>query len=64
MTPEVSTRLKEITVDPKTVVVARGRPVSVTVPKVAAPLTARNLQSGLPNCRSANNRLTPLSLSQ
>jgi dipeptidyl aminopeptidase/acylaminoacyl peptidase len=39
MTPEVSTRLKEITVDPKTVVLARKiEPGSVSAPKPATPL--------------------------
>ncbi len=41
MTPEVSTRLKEITVDPKSVTLAKKVDASaVTVPKVVAPLTA------------------------
>jgi dipeptidyl aminopeptidase/acylaminoacyl peptidase len=40
MTPEVSARLKEITVDPKTVTLARSvDPTSVGLPKVVAPLT-------------------------
>jgi len=39
MTPEVATRLKEITVDPKTVVLARMMDAgSVTVPRIASPL--------------------------
>jgi len=39
MTPEVATRLKEITVDPKTVVLARKMDAgSVGVPKIASPL--------------------------
>src|SRR5580658_1374180 len=39
MTPEVATRLKEITVDPKTVVLARKiDAASVTAPTIAAPL--------------------------
>jgi dienelactone hydrolase len=41
MTPEVGTRLKEITVDPKTVVLARKVDAgSVGVPKIATPLGA------------------------
>jgi dipeptidyl aminopeptidase/acylaminoacyl peptidase len=41
MTPEVATRLKEITVDPKTVVLARKIDASsVNAPKIATPLEA------------------------
>jgi len=39
MTPEVATRLKEITVDPKSVVVTAPAAASVELPKVVAPLT-------------------------
>jgi dienelactone hydrolase len=53
MTPEVATRLKEITVDPKTVVLAKKvDSASVGLPKVAAPLNAgtyrylTNIQAG------------------
>ncbi|HYI95859.1 MAG TPA: prolyl oligopeptidase family serine peptidase [Bryobacteraceae bacterium] len=45
MTPEVAARLKEITVDPSTVVLAKKvDPLSVQVPKVAATLTPGTLQ--------------------
>jgi dipeptidyl aminopeptidase/acylaminoacyl peptidase len=45
MTPEVSARLKEIRVDPATVVLKKKvDPASVDVPKVAAPLTPGTLR--------------------
>ena len=44
-TPEVEARLKEITVDPKTVTLTRKiDPVTVGVPEVVADLTAREIQ--------------------